>query len=154
RNRERKADGRSPPGPATPAAGSDHRPVRNHRAARDGDDAVADGVVGPFLVGHAPPVDEADVVADAAILVENGLLDHGVVADADVRYPPGLVAGALGVGFEAVGPVEHRVPNDGVSADARPDADHAALDAGAVLDDAAVADQGRLQRRDADARGR
>ena len=77
-----------------------HRPIRNRRSPRNGDDAFADHVGGCLRLLNAALIDQADIAADAAVLVDDGALDDAAVADAEVG-PPALAVGlALGVGLE------------------------------------------------------
>ena len=61
-------------------------------ALRHDDDAVADHAVGGFLgVVDALLVDDADVAADAAVLVDDGAFDVRAFADAQRRIAVGAV---------------------------------------------------------------
>src|SRR3954447_16735369 len=93
------------PGPSPPrgerskkcaASGiSDHGAIGHDRPARDRHDAVADDVGVALRVGDAALIDDAHATTDTAVLVEDGALDHRVVADEEVRDALLPVGGAL-----------------------------------------------------------
>src|SRR4051794_29357739 len=122
-----------------PNASSDDRSFRDDRPARDDDDAVTDDVIGALLVLHAAAVDDLHAPADAAVLVEDGVLDHRPLADEEVGEAAAAVGGPLGVGFVAVGADHDGVAQGGVPADNAADADDAPLQPGPGLHHAAVA---------------
>ena len=68
------------PVPADPRAG------RHHAALRHDDDPLADHVARAFAVDDAGAVDQDRAVADARVLVDDDVLEHAVVADAERRH--------------------------------------------------------------------
>lgn len=69
----------------------------------DDDDAVADVVEGVIDVfGFAGGGDHA-VVADARVLVDDGVFNAGVFSDSDAGTASGFVLANGGFGFEVVG---------------------------------------------------
>src|SRR5262249_20342131 len=97
-------------------------PVDNGARGDDGpfwddQDAVADDVVLALAVLEVAGVDQAHAGADAAVLVQDGPLDHGAIAHAQVWHAPPAVGGAVGVGLEALGAADHRVAQGYIPAD-------------------------------------
>src|SRR5262245_10157148 len=118
-----------------------HRPVRHHGTARDDHDAVADHVLlGVVLLGAAF-VDDADLAADPAVLVEDGALNDGALTHAQVGDAGPAVGGALGGGLEAVGADHDGVAQRHPLTDLTAHTDDASLGQGAGAHHAAVADQ-------------
>src|SRR5512135_3516174 len=126
-----------------PFSALDDRPVRDDGALGHDDDAVDDAVALGRLGREPPRVDEPDAVADAGVLVDDGLADLAIAADADVGDAPLPVAGYGLAGFIVIGAHDDRPLEPGVLADPRADADDGLADAGAV-DDAAFAQDGVL----------
>ena len=79
------------------------------------------------------------------LILRDGTLDHGVIADSEVGQPALAVVGPLGVGLEAVGADQHRIAHRHVPAEARADADDAVDDLRPSLDHTAVANQTLFQ---------
>ena len=82
-NRCARRRGRRPPfpRPCSRKYNSDHGPALHHALLGDDHDTVADVEVGPVEFGRLPIRSDADVVADAGVLVHDGPLDPGAVAD-------------------------------------------------------------------------
>ena len=104
-------------------------PSRRTLRAGDDDDAVADDVVVALLLGDPLAVDDADVVANANILVDDGALHDAVVAQSQIGHAAFAILGPLDVGLEPIGSNDDGVAHDGVAADAAAHADDGALDA-------------------------
>src|SRR6266540_2277434 len=62
---------------------SDHAAVADDAVLGDDHDALADEVAVPVVLLDSGFVDDADVAADARVLVDDRVLDHGAGADAD-----------------------------------------------------------------------
>src|SRR5207244_4553116 len=89
----------------------------------DDNNAVADDVVLTFFVLDSPLVDDADVLADAAVLVENSPFDHRAVADTNVRETASLILGTFRVSLEPVGANGDGVFDCHIAANAAPQTD-------------------------------
>src|SRR5262249_54582285 len=81
-----------------------HRVVRHNSLVWNDDDAVADGVVVALGFLDLTLVDDADVLADAAVLVKDGPLDDRTVTDAGAGQAGLTILGTLGSRFILVGP--------------------------------------------------
>src|SRR5262249_42634345 len=105
-------------------------------------------------VAYLVAIDDADVGADAGVLVDDGGLDHRVLADAEARRAAAEVLFLFGLRLEAVGADDDGVADDGVLARHGAKAGGAVLDLGSGLDDAAVGDQAVVEARVDDTRRR
>src|SRR5262249_32861940 len=132
----------------------DDRPVGNHRAVGDDDDAVADDVVAALGLAQLSLVDDPHVSAYPTIFIQNGVFYAAAVADAQVGHAVPAVGGQAVRGLEGVGADQHGVAQGHVTADPAAHPDHAALQARPLLHRAAVADQALAHRRGAHARRR
>src|SRR5262249_24553404 len=130
------------------------RAVRYDGPVRDDNDAVADHVIAPLFILDMPAVDDLHVMADATVLVQDGPLDHAVVADVEIAKTPAAVGGAFLRRLKAVGADQDRVAQRDVAAEVAADADDAPLQAGAGPYHATVTDQAVLQVGRTDARSR
>src|SRR5579871_6443320 len=130
-----------------------HSSVRHDGLVGNDDDPVADGVVIALGVLNVVGVDDADVLADPAVFVEDGALDHAPVADAERGTALSPVFSVLGRGLESIRAQHHRVAHLNVSPDLAPDAEDAAVQFRPRLDDTPVGDKALLQLGIADSRG-
>src|SRR5262245_41457339 len=120
-------------------AGSNDRPVGNHRVLGNDHDAVADVVVGAIAVARAHVVADAHPPTHPSVLVDDGVLDDAVGPDADTRLPLSLEL------LEVLGALVDVRSQDQAVADARAlgdpaaDTDHRPLDV-RLLDERALGD--------------
>src|SRR5437763_16395365 len=95
----------------------DHRAVGDDDALGDADDALADDVVVAFDFLQVVAVDDLDVTADPAILVEDRALDDAPLDDDEVRDAALPIQRAIGVGLEAVGADDDGIAHGRIAAD-------------------------------------
>ena len=96
-------------------------------------------------------VEDPHVRTYSCVLVEDGPLDHGAIANAEVGDGPGTVGEALRFVFEASRAAQDRVADRHLAADSTAQPNHAALQPGLRLHIAAIAEQGLVQGRGVDA---
>src|SRR5438132_13645840 len=117
---------------------SNDRAVRHGRGLGNYHDPVTDDVAVTVFMGEVAGVGNANLAADAAILVENGALNHRAIADGEAGDAAADVFFSFRVRLEIVRADDDAVANRDVVADAAAHADHGPLDAPAGVNDAAV----------------
>ena len=107
----------------------------------DDHDAVADVIERVIdVLGFSGWANHA-IVADARVLIDDGIFDTCVFADADARAAGGFVLADGNFRFEIIGAEMNDAVQVAADVHERADADNAVFDAG-VIDDAAVGDDG------------
>src|SRR4051812_44566268 len=115
---------------------SNHRSIEHDGPLGDDHDAIADDKVLAFAVLDMVLVNDAAVDADAAVLVEDGVVDDAAIANAEVGQAAALVVLALFLAVVTISADQHGIAQGDIAADLSADADNAARDGGAGRNDA------------------
>src|SRR5262249_48906667 len=107
---------------------SNNGAIRHGRTARNDHNAVADDVVVAFRLDGVLTVNDTDTAANAAILVEDGPLDHRAVAHTKVRKVSASVGGALSFILVFIGANDDAIAQADVAANSAANADDAPMD--------------------------
>src|SRR5712692_2421384 len=132
----------------------DDRPVGHDGRLGDDHDTVANHVIRSIAGLELPPIDDLNVAADAAIFIQDGLLDGRAITDPEVWNPAFTVLRAFRFRLKPIRADHDAVAQIHVVSDPAADADDAALDPRPGLDHTAIADQTLIQASVAHARGR
>src|SRR6185369_2147615 len=109
--------------------------VRDRAVLGNDDDAIADVVEGMVEVFGFARGSNDDIVADARVLIDDGVLDPRVLPDADARFAKHFVFNDRGVRLVIVPAQKNDAVETAAITDNAADADDRMADAG-VVDDA------------------